>query len=165
MGTHPAESLVSPSPPAPLEAPCLGLFWAYPPYLSHVSKTRRHLLMRVTNDRPQAWEFLSTRDGSPVVTSSLITHTRAECLTQPRRPTCSFGNPQRTLGKPAQSPGSRVGKPGLGVCSCEGHPRLKCLCPLFPSPTTIGGCGVGWVPYDAKGVFFFLKCLFICSWS
>ena len=120
-----------------------GCGWAYPPYLSHVSKTRQHLLMRVTNDRPQAWEFLSTKDGSPVVTSSLITHTRAECLTQPRRPMCSFGNSQRTPGKPAQSPGSRVGEPGLGVCSCGGYPRLKCLCPLFLSPTAIGGCGGG----------------------
>lgn len=147
-----------------------GCGWAYPPYLSHVFKTRQHLLMRVTNDCPQAWEFLSTKDRSPVVTSSLITHTRAECLTQPRRPTCSFGNSQRTPGKPAQSPGS------MGISMQGGRAWAWGLLLRRASKTEVSLSSIskphhhrgmwGWGGYHMmlKVLFYFFK-VFICSWS
>ena len=96
--------------------------------------------------------YSAPKMGSPNVTPSLIAHIRAERLTQTRRPRYSFGNSQGTPGKLAQSQGSRVGEPGLGVCSHGGGLRLQCLYPPSPSPTAIRGYGGGEYQIDAKVV-------------
>lgn len=67
-------------------------------YLSHaVQKTKQQLVMMMMRECCQVWELLSTKNGSPTVTSSSTAGARAECLIPNQKAQCSLRN---SLGTP-----------------------------------------------------------------
>lgn len=105
---------------------------------TQLHKTGHHRLTRVMNECHQVQELLSSKGGSPMVTTS-STAARAEHLIPNQETRSSLGNSQGSSWNSRGAAGWE--SQGLGSACVEQGQRLQHLYALSPSPTSIWGYG------------------------